>query len=111
MLRLHRDRLFPADDSLRAIARRIYATTRDLPIVSPHGHVPPAWLSDNTSFDNPTKLLITPDHYITRIMHANGVELSELGVGRQELTEEDNRRAFRLLCEHWSDYHRSEERR
>lgn len=105
MLRLHRDRLFPADDSLRAIARRIYATTRDLPIVSPHGHVPPAWLSDNTSFDNPTKLLITPDHYITRIMHANGVELSELGVGRQELTEEDNRRAFRLLCEHWSDYH------
>lgn len=62
------------------------------------------WLAENTSFDNPTKLLITPDHYINRIMHANGVELEQLGVGRGEMSEADNRKAFRLLCEHWTDY-------
>lgn len=103
-LSLHEDRLFPADPGVRDIARRIYAETKDLPIISPHGHVPPSWLSENTSFGNPTKLLITPDHYINRIMHANGVELSDLGVGRTDMTEEDNRKAFRLLCEHWPAY-------
>jgi len=103
-LSMHDDRLFPADDKVRGIARRIYAETRDLPIISPHGHVPPAWIADNLSFENPTKLLLTPDHYINRVLHANGAELSELGVGREDMDEADNRRAFRLLCEHWSDF-------
>ncbi len=105
-LTLDDDRLFPPDDTTRKIARRIYAETRDLPVISPHGHVPPAWLADNTSFDNPTRLLITPDHYLNRIMHANGVELSELGVpmSRPVMDEAGNRKAFRTLCEHWADY-------
>jgi len=104
-LTLHDDRLFPADPGTREVARRIYATTRELPIISPHGHVPPRWIARNEHFGNPTKLLLTPDHYINRVLHANGVELSELGVGRgDEMTEADNRRAFRLLCEHWADF-------
>ena len=103
-LTLNDDRLFPPDPTTRGFARKIYATTRGLPIISPHGHVPPAWLSDNVPFKDPTSLLITPDHYINRIMHANGVELSDLGVGRGELSEADSRKAFRLLCEHFPDY-------
>ena len=105
-LTLDDDRLFPPDEAVRRIARRIYAETRDLPIISPHGHVPPAWLADNMSFDNPTRLLITPDHYINRIMHANGVDLADLGVPmtRPVMDEAGNRAAFRLLCEHWADY-------
>ncbi len=106
LLTLHDDRLFPVDEAVRQIARRIYAETRDLPIISPHGHVPPAWLSENLSFDNPTRLLLTPDHYINRILHANGVELSQLGVPvtRTDMTEADNRAAWRIFCEHWSDF-------
>ncbi|AYW78591.1 glucuronate isomerase [Propionibacterium acidifaciens F0233] len=103
-LTLNDDRLLPPDPGTRGIARRIYATTRELPIISPHGHVPPRWIALDEHFGNPARLLITPDHYINRVLHANGVELSELGVGRgEEMTEADNRRAFRLLCEHWTD--------
>ena len=33
----------------RAIARRLYAAVADLPIISPHGHVPPQWLAEDTA--------------------------------------------------------------
>ncbi|MEO8754408.1 MAG: glucuronate isomerase, partial [Casimicrobiaceae bacterium] len=42
-LNLHPDRLFPADPAISALARRLYETVKDLPIVSPHGHTDPQW--------------------------------------------------------------------
>ncbi|ANS80604.1 Uronate isomerase [Serinicoccus hydrothermalis] len=103
-LQLHPDRLLPTDPGTREVARRLYAEVADLPIVSPHGHVPPAWIAQDTPFRDPTSLLITPDHYVTRLMHASGVDLADLGVGRGELDEASSRAAFRLLCEHWPVY-------
>jgi glucuronate isomerase len=100
-LNLHPDRLLPADPGTREIARRIYAQVKDLPVISPHGHVPPAWLAQDVPFSDPTSLLISPDHYVTRLLHSSGVDLADLGVGRAELSEEESRSAFRLLCEHW----------
>ncbi len=78
-LTLNPDRLLPADPTTREIARELYGAVRDLPIISPHGHVPPQWLADDTAFDDPTSLLITPDHYINRMMHAHGVSLVRPG--------------------------------
>ncbi|WP_394275664.1 glucuronate isomerase, partial [Luteococcus sp.] len=102
---LHPDRLLPADPTTRAIARRLYDEVKDLPIISPHGHVPPAWIADDLPFGNPTELLITPDHYVNRLMHANGVELSTLGVPvGTEMSQEQSREAWRTFCSHWSDY-------
>lgn len=103
-LTLHPDRLLPVDPGVREIARRLYAEVADLPIISPHGHVPPAWLAEDTPFRDPASLLITPDHYVTRLMHASGVDLADLGVGQPPLSEEASRDAFRLLCEHWPIY-------
>lgn len=103
-LQLHPDRLFPVDATTRDVARRLHESVKDLPIISPHSHVPPQWIADDVNFRDPTSLLITPDHYVTRMMHANGVALDELGVGRGDLSEDDARRAFRHLCEHWADY-------
>ncbi len=103
-LALHPDRLFPADPGVRRLASALYDRVRDLPIISPHGHVPAQWLADDVSFADPTSLLITPDHYVTRLLHAQGVDLSDLGVGRDSFDEDDSRRAFRILCEHWSAY-------
>ncbi|MGD7733730.1 glucuronate isomerase [Propionibacteriaceae bacterium G57] len=103
-LSLHPDRLFPVDASTRDVARRLYESVKDLPIISPHSHVPPQWIADDVAFSDPTSLLITPDHYVTRMMHANGVRLDDLGVGRNDMTADDSRAAFRLLCEHWGDY-------
>lgn len=104
-LNLHPDRLFPAEPSTRHVARRLYDQVKDLPIISPHGHVPPQWIADDVPFRDPASLLITPDHYINRMMHARGVDLAELGVGQGDLSQEASRRAFRLLCEHWTAFH------
>jgi glucuronate isomerase len=103
-LEMHPDRLLPADPATRGVARELYAEVRDLPIISPHGHVPPRWLAEDVPFSDPTSLLITPDHYVTRMLHGQGVPLSELGVGREALTPQESRAAFRILCDHWSVY-------
>jgi glucuronate isomerase len=104
VLDLHPDRLLPSDPGVRAIARRLYEAVADLPIISPHGHVPAQWLAQDTPFADPTSLLITPDHYVNRMLHAHGVPLSSLGVGKGTLTEQESREAFRIVCTHWSDY-------
>ena len=103
-LTLHPDRLLPSDPTVRGLARELYAAVRDLPIISPHGHVPPQWLADDVPFEDPTALLITPDHYVTRMLHAQGVALSDLGVGQADVTPEQSRNAFRTLCSHWKAY-------
>lgn len=103
-LSLHPDRLLPVEPTTRAIARELYDAVAELPILSPHGHVPPQWLSEDIPFSDPTSLLITPDHYVNRLLHANGVSLADLGVGQGPLDEAASRRAFRILCEHWDAY-------
>jgi glucuronate isomerase len=101
-LELHPDRLFPVDPGVRTIARRLYAAVRDEPVISPHGHIDPRLLLDDEPFPDPATLLVTPDHYVTRLLHADGVELDAIGVGRGPLSEDAARRVWRLLCEHWS---------
>jgi glucuronate isomerase len=77
---LHPDRLFPADPGTRAVARELYNTVRTLPIISPHGHTDPRWFAEDTPFSDPVSLLLTPDHYITRMLFSQGLSLEELGV-------------------------------
>lgn len=99
------DRLLPAEPSVRALARRIYAETAPLPIISPHGHVDPNLLVDDPSFGDPASLFVTPDHYITRLLHANGLPLESLGLSEPGTTKRaDPRSAWRLLCEHWREF-------
>jgi glucuronate isomerase len=103
-LNLHPDRLLAAGPETLPIARALYGSVRELPITSPHGHVPAAWLAEDTPFADPTSLLITPDHYVNRLMHANGVSLADLGVAQDDFSADQARQAFRLLCSHWADY-------
>ena len=95
------DRLLPPDPSVRAVARRLYEAVRELPILSPHGHVDPRILVEDSPFTDPASLLVTPDHYVTRLLHAAGLPLAELGVGRGALSEAESRQVWRRLCEHW----------
>lgn len=103
-LNVNPDRLLPAESGLRMIARELYDSVKDLPIISPHGHVPPQWFAENPNFKNPTHLLLTPDHYINRLLHANGVDLAAIGVGQSEFSDEQAREAFRIFCSHWKVY-------
>ncbi|WP_433729711.1 glucuronate isomerase [Actinoplanes sp. CA-051413] len=100
-LTVHPDRLLPADPGVRDLARRLYTAVRDLPIVSPHGHVDPRILLEDTPFADPTSLFIQPDHYVTRLLHAGGIPLSDLGVGEGPMGEDRARAAWRLLCGNW----------
>ena len=105
---LHPDRMLPADPTERAIARRLYGHVKDLPIISPHGHVPPEWMAQDIPFHDPTSLLLSPDHYVCRLLHADGVDLADLGMGAvtsgQHLDADGARRAWRILCERWPLY-------
>jgi glucuronate isomerase len=100
-LSLHPDRLLPADPTTRGIARELYAAVRAAPILSPHGHVEASLLLEDEPFHDPTSLLITPDHYVKRLLHANGIGLELLGVGLDEPTEDESRAIWRTLCTHW----------
>lgn len=100
-LTVHPDRLLPTEPSVRDIARRLYVGVRDLPIISPHGHVDPRILLEDTRFADPTSLFIQPDHYVTRLLHAGGVGLDQLGVSEGPLPEDRARQAWRLLCANW----------
>lgn len=100
----HPDRLLPVDPAVRAIARRLYGATKGLPIISPHGHVDPRILLDNEPYRDPAQLFVTPDHYVTRLLHASGVPLDALGVGQGPLDESAAREVWRLLCSRWHIY-------
>lgn len=103
-LELHPDRLFPAEPSTRAIARELHSSVADLPIISPHSHVPPEWIAEDIPFTDPTSLLLTPDHYVLRLLHASGLDLADFGRGRpsgEPLPEAQSRAAFRQFCAHW----------
>ncbi|MDT0630905.1 glucuronate isomerase [Rubrivirga sp. S365] len=102
-LRLHPDRFFPPDRAERDAARAVYDETAGLPIVSPHGHVDPALLAEDRPFPEPAELLITPDHYVFRMLHSQGVPLDALGVPRADGSRADvaPREVWRLFCAHW----------
>ena len=99
-LTLDPDRLFPSDPSMRSIARELYESVKDLPIISPHGHVDPHLLLDNEPFADATNLFLTYDHYVFRLLHASGIDLNRIGVGKKAGTV-DPRAAWRIFCENW----------
>jgi glucuronate isomerase len=102
-LRLHPDRALPAEPGVRDIARRIYAQTAELPLICMHGHVDAAMLAADERFSDPAELLVIPDHYVTRMLVSQGVDLDALGVPRLDgaPVESDPRAIWRLFCAHW----------
>ncbi|OOY18299.1 glucuronate isomerase [Thioclava sp. DLFJ4-1] len=103
MALLNKDRLLPADPGVRALARDLYDTIKDAPIISPHGHTDPRWYAQNEAFPDPAQLFVTPDHYVFRMLHSQGVPLEALGVPRVDggETETDGRKIWRLFAEHY----------
>jgi glucuronate isomerase len=100
-LSLHPDRLFPADPAVREVARRLYGEVSGLPIISPHGHTDPAWFATNAPFEDATSLLLTPDHYLFRMLYSQGVPMEALGVpNRKGASAADPRAAWRLFASH-----------
>jgi glucuronate isomerase len=99
-LTLHPDRLFSPEPRQRDLARAIYATVKDLPIISPHGHTDPQWFADNEPFSNASALFITPDHYVFRMLYSQGIALEDLAIPRRDggAVEADARRIWRTFA-------------
>jgi glucuronate isomerase len=78
-------RYFASDPAQRRVARELYDGIARMPIVSPHSHVDPRLLADpDATFGTPADLFITPDHYILRMLHSQGIPLEDLGVPNRD---------------------------
>jgi len=98
------DRYFSADPAQRAVARQLYASIKDLPLVCPHGHVDPRLFSaESYTWGTPVDLLIIPDHYIFRMFYSQGIALEDLGIRHRnaDLVERDHRKIWQTVCDHW----------
>lgn len=100
---MHEDRFFDPDPTVRRAARELYDGTRELPIVSPHGHVDPALLAEDAPFPDPARLLVTPDHYVLRMLYSQGVPLEALGIQPRDGggAEGDPRKIWRAFAEQY----------
>lgn len=90
---MHKDRYLGTDLQSLPLARELYDTMRAYPIISPHGHVDPLLLLENKAFTNPVELLITPDHYLTRMLMSQGIGLEQL--------QGDPLDVWKLFAENW----------
>lgn len=112
LVKMNPDRYFSPDPATRSIARELYQTVAALPIVSPHGHVDPRLFAEpNATFGSPADLFIIPDHYVTRMLYSQGIELQRLGIRELETDSaqqasdspvSNHRDVWRLFC---SNFH------
>ena len=103
LLQLHEDRFFSSDPQTRSVARELYQEAKDLPLVCPHGHVPPVLLAENAPFPEPASLIIIPDHYIFRMLYSQGIRLEDLGVPTRDGTsvEQNARKIWQRFANHY----------
>lgn len=96
-------RFFDSDPAIRRAATEIFAETSGLPLICPHGHVDPALLATNSRFPEPTALLISPDHYIYRMLYSRGIPMEELGVPLRDgsTAGTDPRKVWQLFAENY----------
>lgn len=101
---LPEDRYFGPDPAQRDVARRLYETVADLPLICPHGHVDPRLFADpDYTFGSPTDLFLIPDHYIFRMLYSQGIPMASLGVPRRDggPVERDHRKIWQVFAEHF----------
>jgi len=102
-LSLHPDRLLQGESGSLEIARRLYGEVKDLPLICPHGHTDPAWFAQNEPFANATELLLTPDHYILRMLYSQGIAMEALGIpgNSSDKPAATPREAWRQFANHY----------
>jgi glucuronate isomerase len=100
---LNKYRFFDPNETVRNIAFELYSNVKDLPIVSPHGHVEPKLLANNEPFPDPTELFIIPDHYIFRMFYSQGIKLESLGIPTVDGTkvEKDHRKIWQIFADNF----------
>jgi glucuronate isomerase len=103
MYELNKDRFFDSDPVIRKYAGEIFDSIKNLPIVSPHGHVDQRIFSENKPFPNPTQLFLVPDHYVFRMLYSQGFKLESLGIPSIDGTEveQDPKKIWQIFGENY----------
>jgi glucuronate isomerase len=71
----------------------LYRSVAELPIVSPHGHIPVELFADGGArLEHPGRLFVGDDHYVVRMLHSQGIPL-------ERVYDADDRARWRLLAE------------
>ena len=103
-INLSEDRFLGPHSQQTGVARYLYDTVARLPLICPHGHVSADLFADeNYAFKNPTALLITPDHYLLRMLYSQGIPLEQLGISRRDgaAVVSDPRSIWQTLADHF----------
>lgn len=97
------NRLFPVEQTQRAIAKELYSAVRTAPLVCPHGHTDARWFAEDQPFPDPATLFVTPDHYVFRMLCSAGIDMADLGVSRVDggPVETDPRRIWKLFARNY----------
>ncbi len=96
-------RFFDPNEKVREIAYELYGKVKDLPIISPHGHVDPRMFAQNEPFPDPTELIIIPDHYVFRLLYSQGIPLESLGIPTLDgsAVETDHRKIWQIFADNF----------
>ena len=98
------DRLLGTSEPERRLARRLYESVANLPIVSPHGHVPAELLADpEARLGPPGRLFVSSDHYVARMLYSQGIRLEQLGLAPLDggPVEGDDRKIWQRLADNF----------
>lgn len=99
---LDENRFFEREGYAAGLAKELFNSVETLPIISPHGHTDPKWFADNMGFGNATELLLTPDHYVLRMLYSQGIPLGNLAVKDKENTPSPcPRDAWKVFADHY----------
>jgi glucuronate isomerase len=103
---LSADRYFGPDQLQTRIARKLYQSVVQLPLICPHTHVSPrVFAIPDYSFGTPVDLLIIPDHYVYRMLYSQGIPMESLGVPRSGNAtgplESDHRRIWQVFADNF----------
>ena len=101
------DRFFSGSSAQRSVARTLFESVADLPLICPHGHVDPLLFADASyHFSSPAEFFLIPDHYVFRMLYSQGVPLEAQGVPMNEgedigTVESDHRKIWQTFAENY----------
>ena len=101
------DRYFGGDSAQRAVARTLFESVAELPLICPHGHVDPQLFADPSyHFGSPTELFLIPDHYVFRMLYSQGIPLEAQGIPINDgengsRTESDHREIWQRFADNY----------
>ena len=93
------DLVWPTDPRARSLAKDLYASVAESPLVSTHNGLPARYLAEDLPITDPINLLISHDQGIQALLRGSGIR-TEFTMTDGWRTEHASRQAFVLLWRH-----------